>query len=90
MSLLLIVVLVDAPYQTRMLPLYSHFPWRAVAGAEAASLVIALPRIQRFLFVFELASRTTNLFVVMAALGEARLVGAASVGCVPSVYLVLF
>ena len=90
MSLLLIVRLVDAPYRTRMLPLCSHFPWWAVTRAEATSLVVALPRIQRFIFVSELASTAATLFVAMAALGEARLVGAASVEFVPSIYLVLF
>ena len=61
-----------------MLPLCSHLPWWVVAEAEAASLVVTLPRIQRFPFVFKLALTDANLFVAMAALGEAQLVGGVS------------
>ena len=42
-SLLLVVGLVIAPYQTQMLPLCSYFLWRAVAVAGPASLLAAFP-----------------------------------------------
>ena len=73
-----------------MLPLRSRLSWWAVAGAAVASLVVVLPQIQRFLFVFDLALVAAHLYDAMAALGEAQLVGAASAGFVPSAYLVLF
>ena len=76
-----------APYQTEMVFLCSCLPWRTVAGAGAADRVAALPQIQRFLFVAELALAPAHLFVAMVALGGAPLVGAASAGSFPSVYL---
>ena len=85
--LLLVVGLVVVSYQTRMLSLCSYLSWRAVAGVGAASLVVALPRTQRFLFVFLLALAAAHLVVAMTALGEAQLVETASVGFFPSVYL---
>ena len=85
MCRLLIVGLVDARHQTQMLPLRSRLSWWQVARAAAASLVVAFPRIQRFLFVFDLVLVAVHLFGAMAALGEAQLVGAASAGFVPSV-----
>ena len=90
MPLLLIVGLVDAPHQTQMLPLYSHLSWQAVAGAAAASLVVALPRMQRFLFVFELALVGAYLFVAMTTLWKAQLVKATSAGLALSACLALF
>ena len=54
-----------APYQTEMVFLCSCLPWRTVAGAGAADRVAALPQIQRFLFVAELALAHAHLFVAM-------------------------
>ena len=61
-----------------------------MAGAAATSLVVALLRIQRFLFVVELALMAEHRFVAMAAPGEALLVEAASAGFTVSICLVLF
>ena len=58
-----------------------------VAGAGPASLLAALPQIQRFLFVFVLALAAAHLFVAMTVLGEAELMEAASAGFFPSDYL---
>ena len=69
MCRLLIVGLVDARHQTQMLPLRSRLSWWAVPGAAAASLVVVLPRIQRFLFVFDVALVAAHLFDAMTALG---------------------
>ena len=45
------------------------------------------PKYKKFLFVFGLALAATHLFVVLAVLGEAELMEAASVGFIPPVYL---
>ena len=81
----LIVGLVDARHQTQMLPLRSCLSWWEVARAATVSLVVAFPRIQRFIFVFDLALVNAHLFDAMAALGGAQPMGAASAGFIPSV-----
>ena len=68
MTQLLIVGLLDAWHQTQTLPLRSRLSWWAVAEAAAASLVVAFPQIQRFLFVFDLVLVAAHLNDAMAAL----------------------
>ena len=63
---------------------------RFLLSLGAASLVVAMPRIQMIPSLFELAWTAAHLFVAMAVLGEARLAEAASAGFFPSVHLQLF
>ena len=74
MPQLSIVGLADAWHQKQMLPLRSHLLWWTVAGAAAASLVVAFPQIQRFLFVFDLVLVAAHLNDAMTALWGAHLV----------------
>ena len=67
-SLLLVVGLMVAPYQSGMLALRSHLSWRAVARAGVASFVVPVPRIQRFPFAFEFALTAARLFVAVMVL----------------------
>ena len=76
-----------APYRTEMVFLCSCFPWRTVAGAGAADRVAALPQIQRFLFMAELALAPVHLFVAMVAPEGVPLMEAAAAESFPSVYL---
>ena len=68
-SLLLVVGLMIAPYQPGILALRSCLSWRAVVRAGVASLVVAMPPIQRFPFAFEFALTAARLFVAMMVLG---------------------
>ena len=63
---------------------------RFLLSSGAASLVVAMPQIQRFPSSFELAWTAAHLFVAMAVLGEAQLAEAASAGFFPSIHLRLF